>query len=100
MERKPSHSGPVLVIGATRGTGTLIAQRLLETGYMVRALARSPDRARSTLGPHVEIVLGDITKPDTIHDAIRGVQHIIHTAGVTQRPASERAIIAVEYAGV
>ncbi len=100
MEREPSHSGPVLVIGATRGTGTLIAQRLLETGYLVRALAREPDRARAILGPRVEIVKGDVTRRETLAPAIRGARHIIDTAGVTRRPASEKDIIAVEYEGV
>lgn len=32
----------VLVIGGTRGTGLLIANRLADRGYRVRALARDP----------------------------------------------------------
>ncbi|HEU4994298.1 MAG TPA: SDR family oxidoreductase [Gemmatimonadaceae bacterium] len=100
MEREPSRSGPVLVIGATRGTGTEIVSRLLREGFAVRALARSPERARESLGPRVDIVSGDVTKRETLAPAIRGVSHIIDTAGVTRRPAPERDIIAVEYEGV
>jgi uncharacterized protein YbjT (DUF2867 family) len=90
----------VLVIGATRGTGTEIVSRLRRDGYAVRALARNPSSAARTLGDQVEIVQGDVTKPDALPNVVRGASHIIFTAGVTKRPASERSIIAVEYDGV
>jgi uncharacterized protein YbjT (DUF2867 family) len=91
---------PVLVIGATRGTGIEIVARLLREGFAVRAMARNPDRAREILSPRVEIVQGDVTRRETLGPAIRGTSHIVHTAGVTKRPASEKEIIAVEYEGV
>jgi uncharacterized protein YbjT (DUF2867 family) len=90
----------VLVIGATRGTGTEIVSRLRRDGYAVRALARTPSSARRTLGEAVEIIEGDVTKPATLSPAVAGASHVIFTAGVTKRPASERSIIAVEYDGV
>jgi len=98
--RSPSSDGPVLVIGATRGTGKEIVSRLLRDGYEVRALARNPSAARAALGPRVGIVEGDVTKPESLPAALAGVAHVIFTAGVTKRPASERSIIAVEYQGV
>jgi RHS repeat-associated protein len=48
----------------------------------------------------VEVVVGDITKADTLPDAIKDVDHVIFTAGVTQRPAGERLTSATEYDGV
>lgn len=62
----------VLVIGATRGTGYKIVSLLLQQGYRVRALARNEAKAKRTLGFPVEVVLGDITKADTLLDAING----------------------------
>ncbi len=56
----------VVVIGGTRGTGLLIAQRLQRQGVPVRILARNPERARARLGPTFPIIAGDITQPDTI----------------------------------
>lgn len=100
MEREPSRSGPILVIGATRGTGSEIVSRLLREGLAVRALARNPEHARQVLGPRVDIVSGDVTRRETLAPAIRGASHIIDTAGVTRRPAPEKDIIAVEYEGV
>ena len=90
----------VLVVGATRGTGAEIVKRLLRDGFLVRALARDEKSARSTLGDNVEIVHGDVTQRETLVSAMREVQHVIFTAGVTKRPASQRSIIAVEFDGV
>src|SRR5713226_328522 len=90
----------VLVIGATQGTGYQIASLLLQQGYRVRALARNEPKARRTLSSPVEVVGGDITKAGTLPDAIKDVDHVIFTAGVTQSPAGERLIIATEYDGV
>jgi uncharacterized protein YbjT (DUF2867 family) len=88
------------VIGATRGTGIEIVQRLLRDGFPVRALARDIQKARAALGDAVEIVPGDVTDRETLVPAMQDVRHVIFTAGVTQRPASERRIIAVEFEGV
>ena len=52
------------------------------------------------MSPNVEIVEGDVTKMETLHAALVGAAHVIFTAVVTKRPASERSIIAVEYHGV
>jgi uncharacterized protein YbjT (DUF2867 family) len=90
----------VLVIGGTRGTGKLIVSRLLEEGYRVRALARDPVRAEATLAPAVEIVPGDITKPDTLPAALTAADHLIFTAGVTARFTSEPLIRATTYDGL
>ena len=90
----------MLVVGATRGTGTEIVTRLLRDGFSVRALARDQRKARSVLSDNVEIVEGDVTRPETLRPAMPGIRHVIFTAGVTKRPASERSIIAVEYDGV
>jgi uncharacterized protein YbjT (DUF2867 family) len=89
-----------LVIGATQGTGNQIANLLLRDGYQVRALVRNEAKGKAKLNPAVEIVLGDVTKPDTLPSAIKDADCIIFTAGVTQRPASEPLIIATEYEGV
>jgi len=90
----------VLVIGVTQGTGHVIVSLLIQDGYQVRALARNEAKARERLSSPVEIVVGDITKLNTLPSAMKDVDHIIFTAGVTQRPVSERLIIATEYEGL
>ena len=91
----------VLVIGGTRGTGLLIAQRLQRRGVAVRVMARDPASARARLGPTFEIIPGDITQRDTIPRTLEGASHVVFTAGCRSgRPTSERHIRETEYGGV
>jgi uncharacterized protein YbjT (DUF2867 family) len=91
----------ILVIGGTRGAGRRIAQRLLADGDRVRVLARDPVRAKAELEAEIEIVAGDLTKPETLAPAIRGADHIILTAGVPSgRYAPERLAKLTDYDGV
>src|SRR6266568_5999446 len=90
----------VLVVGGTRGTGLLIANLLLRDGYRVRALARNPAKAALRLGSAVDVVPGDVTRPDTLASAVKDLTHLIFTAGVAVGPAREKVIIATEYQGV
>lgn len=95
MDRK------TLVVGGTRGTGLLIAQRLLQRSYRVRVLARDPARAATRLDPAVEVIPGDITDPYALPPAVSGVHHIIFTAGVRSgRIASESVVRSTDYQGV
>jgi uncharacterized protein YbjT (DUF2867 family) len=89
----------VLVVGGTRGTGLLIGNLLSQEGYAVRALAREPGRVAARLHSAVEVVPGDITKPETLARAVNDITHLIFTAGVATGPARERLIIATEYQG-
>jgi uncharacterized protein YbjT (DUF2867 family) len=84
----------ILVIGGTRGTGFQIAGLLRKEGYPVRVLARDPSAARPRFDASVEIVEGDITKADTLPAAMREVDAIVFTAGVTGRLAGEQEVIA------
>jgi uncharacterized protein YbjT (DUF2867 family) len=91
----------VLVIGGTRGTGLLIAQRLTQQGRPVRVMARDPGRAATVLPPGVEVVGGDLTQEGTLAPVVAGVSHLVFTAGCRSgRPVGEAKIIATEYQGV
>ena len=92
---------PVLVIGATRGTGLLIARLLHQRDHRVRVLARDRKHALTLFDSSVEIIVGDLTKPETLPAAIRGARHIIVAAGCRSGyPVRERRVKAVEYEGV
>ena len=94
-------SRPILIIGGTRGTGLLIARLLDTRGSSVRVMARAPAAARVALGSRVDVVPGDITRPETLPPALDGAAHIIFTAGCRSgHPASEARIKATEYEGV
>ena len=92
---------PILVAGGTRGTGLLVVRLLESNGFPVRVLARDPTRAKAHLGPAIEVVSGDITKPETLTGSVQHASHIIFTAGVRSgRYAREDVVRATDYQGV
>lgn len=62
---------PVLVIGATGRVGSAVVGQLLDTGVPVRALTRRSDAA-ATLPANVEVVIGDLTVPESLDAGLRG----------------------------
>ena len=60
----------VLVAGATGGTGKWIVQELVDRQIPVKALVRDLDLSQNLFPPEVELVLGDVLKPDTLKNAI------------------------------
>ncbi len=79
--------GAVLVAGATGGVGRRVVRRLLEEGYTVRSLVRDLDKARAILGNEVDLVFGDITKPETLNSFVfAGIQAVICSTAVRVQP--------------
>jgi len=58
-------TGVVLVAGATGGLGKRVVRHLKEQNYQVRALVRDAQKGK-LLGEDVEVVVGDITQPETL----------------------------------
>ena len=70
----------VLVVGATGSIGRLVVEEALREGHAVRALVRTADKARQL--PHeAQVVLGDVTQPDTLPGAVDCVDAIVFTLG-------------------
>lgn len=65
-------TSPILVTGATGTVGSEVVKLLLEGGHHVRALVRDPVKA-ARLGDAVEIVVADLSKPETLPPAFAGV---------------------------
>jgi uncharacterized protein YbjT (DUF2867 family) len=70
----------VLVVGATGSIGHFVVEEALGKGFAVRALVRDSRKARR-LFPDAEIVVGDLTRPDTLANAVGGVDSIVFTHG-------------------
>ncbi len=90
----------ILVVGATQGTGFEIVQELLRENREVRVFARNEGKAREKFGEKVEIVIGDLQNPDKMPEAVKDIDHIIFTAGVTKRPCGEDLIVQTEFDGL
>ncbi|MBP5973458.1 CIA30 family protein [Brasilonema sp. CT11] len=79
--------GVILVAGATGGVGQRVVKRLLDGGYKVRALVRDIDKARSILSDNVELVVADITKPETLNSLVMAnIQAVISCTAVRVQP--------------
>jgi uncharacterized protein YbjT (DUF2867 family) len=83
----------VLAVGATGSIGRLVVAELLRQGYKVRALVRDLARARRLLPPGAELVIGEVTQPDSLHSVVEGVDGIVLTLG-------SRDAKSVDYGGV
>ncbi|MBZ5622351.1 MAG: NAD(P)H-binding protein [Acidobacteriia bacterium] len=81
----------ILIIGATGRVGRQVVSQLPATGVRVRALARNPQTAG--LPPHVDVVRGDLTLPETLDACLDGIDAVflVWTAPpATVAPALER----------
>jgi nucleoside-diphosphate-sugar epimerase len=74
----------VLITGATGQVGNAIARRLADDGVDVRALVRSPERAR-VLPAGVQPVFGDVTDAPSLRAAVDGAATVYHAAGIPEQ---------------
>jgi len=79
---------PVLVTGATGRVGRLVVDELIAAGVPVRALTRRSDGA-ARLPPKADVVVGDLTVPESLDAALRGVGAVflVWTAPPATAPA-------------
>ncbi|AXE28139.1 hypothetical protein C0216_32120 (plasmid) [Streptomyces globosus] len=71
----------ILITGATGFLGGHLADACLRSGHGVRALVRpgsDTDRLRTL--PGVELVTGDLTRPDSLRRAADGCEAVLHSA--------------------
>jgi uncharacterized protein YbjT (DUF2867 family) len=87
----------VLVIGATGSIGNLVVEEALRLGHKVRALVRNSSKARQ-LPREAKTVIGDLTRPETLVDAVDGVDAIVFTHG--SDGGGKAASESVDYGGV
>ncbi|GLH74080.1 NAD(P)-dependent oxidoreductase [Geothrix limicola] len=74
----------ILVTGATGYIGGRLVPRLLAAGHRVRCLARNPERLAGRPWPGVEKVQGDVSDPEALAAALRGVAqayYLVHAMG-------------------
>ena len=86
----------VLVVGATGSIGRHVVAEALTADYTARALVRDPARASFPAG--VEVVVGDVTRPETLAAAVAGVDAIVFTLGSNGQ--GSRGAETVDYGGV
>lgn len=64
----------ILIIGASGNVGGQVLSQLTNTGAKIRALVRNPEAAR--FPPQVEIVRGDLTRPETLDACLDDIDRV------------------------
>src|SRR5690606_7177445 len=80
-----SNSKTVLVTGAAGILGQNLVRQLLDDGPRVRAMVRSPAKAREVLPDSVEVVRGDVVDAAAGARAVEGVEVVYHQASTIRR---------------
>ena len=66
----------ILVVGATGQVGREVVRQLATAGASLRALVRDPSRASHIRLPGVDVVVGDLARPETLEPALTGVDRV------------------------
>jgi uncharacterized protein YbjT (DUF2867 family) len=77
-----SSSLNILLTGATGYVGGRLLPELLHRGARVRCLVRTPSNLRTRVPESVEIVKGDVLSPETLQNALEGIDvayYLIHS---------------------
>ena len=72
----------VLVTGSTGFIGSHLCRKLVADGFTVRAFHRPSSPLRLLEDVPVEHVTGDLTRPETISAAVKGVDAVFHCAAL------------------
>ncbi len=88
----------ILVTGASGFVGYHVVAALHGAGFAVRCLVRPTSRLEfiDSFGP--EKIQGDVTRPESLPAAVRGVEAVVHCAGLT-RAVRPEAFFAVNAEG-
>ena len=97
LERR--REGVCLITGATGFIGGHLAQRLRAEGYRVRCLARGSSDTRQLETLDVEIVVGDLARPDLLAMAVTGCSYVFHCAAWVSDWGTADEIARVNVAG-
>jgi uncharacterized protein YbjT (DUF2867 family) len=71
---------PVLIVGATGGTGRMLVAQALERGYIVTALVRNPS-ALDITHPQLQIMTGNVLDEESLNAALRGQDAVVCALG-------------------
>ena len=75
----------ILLAGATGYLGGYILKEIEKSEYQNRIVVRNKSKLKSFPKLKSEIVLAEVTKPDTLRDICEGIDIVISTVGITKQ---------------
>lgn len=72
----------LLITGATGYIGGKLAESYAQSGTQIRLLVRNPDKLSARLRDSCEVVVGDLTSPETLTPVISEIDNVINAAGL------------------
>lgn len=94
MPTPPLH---ILIVGATGSVGRHVTAEALAAGHRVTAMSRRASRT-AMLPADVQTVIADLSRPETLADAVRDIDAVIFTHGADS--AGKTGSQTVDYGGV
>jgi nucleoside-diphosphate-sugar epimerase len=89
----------VLITGGAGRLGINVCKTFLQEGFQVRVFDLETERNRKSikeLDPQTEILWGDITQPDSVREAMEGVDAVVHMAAILPPVAYEKPELATK----
>src|SRR3990170_1890090 len=74
----------ILIAGGTGFVGGHLIRRLRQGGIPVRAIVRSPNKARALKDLGVEVISGNISDKASLDKAVESVERVVHLVGIIQ----------------
>jgi uncharacterized protein YbjT (DUF2867 family) len=91
----------VLMVGATGRHAHLVLRELTKRGVKVRALVRNEERAQvARRNGAEETVIGDLTEPASLHDAVAGMEGVFHIGPAHAAAEADMGVAMVEAARI
>jgi hypothetical protein len=78
--RRSRHQDDSALVGATGSIGKLVVDEAIRQGHCVRALLRDARKA-GQVGSVAQVFVGDVTRAETLSDAVVGIDAIVFTLG-------------------
>lgn len=88
-----------LVTGADGLLGSHLVRELLARGSGVRAMVVARTDSPALDGLPIELVVGDLLDPDSLREAVHGVERVVHAAALTDQFAPDERHWAVNLDG-
>ncbi len=75
----------VLIAGTTGYLGQHVVKEFKAQGYWIRALARNAKKLENLIGYIDEIVIGDVTNPESLTDICKDMDYVFTSIGITKQ---------------